>query len=71
MDPLIDSLKRLIEQATQALGPEDPATLTLQQQLAALLAGREKPRNVFWLQQVDAKPEPDSDKSDDESIDRR
>lgn len=63
MDPLIDSLKRLIEQATEALGPQDPATLTLQQQLAALLAAQEKPRNVFWLQQAGAKPDPDSEKS--------
>ena len=63
MDPLIASLNRLIEQATEALGPHDPATLTLKQQLAALLAAQEKPRNVFWLRPVDAKPDPDSGNS--------
>ena len=60
MDPLTDSLRKLIEQATQALGPDDPATLALQQQLASLLAAQDKPRNVFWLKPTNAPPDPDA-----------
>ena len=49
-DPLIESLQTLIRQSAEAFGPEDAATLMLQQQLAALLEEREKSRKVFWIQ---------------------
>ena len=49
-DPLIQSLQTLIRQSAEAFGADDPATLALEQQLAALLAEREKSRKVLWLQ---------------------
>ncbi len=49
-DPLIESLQTLIRQSAEAFGADDPATLMLQQQLAALLEEREKTRKVFWIQ---------------------
>lgn len=52
MDTLIESLQTLIRQSSEALGPDDPATLMLKQQLAAALAGREIKPKVFWLQQA-------------------
>jgi hypothetical protein len=49
---LIESLRRLIEQSSEVLGPEDPSTLMLKQQLAAELAKEEKSPKVFWMQAV-------------------
>lgn len=49
-DPLVQSLQMLIRQSAEAFGPDDAATLMLQQQLAALLEEREKSRKVFWIQ---------------------
>jgi hypothetical protein len=51
---LINSLETLIKQSTQALGPDDPSTLMLKQQLAAALDQQEKSRKVFWMQPVEA-----------------
>jgi len=56
---LIESLGKLVEQATQALGPEHPSTLMLKQQLAAALAAQGKAPKVFWLRP--AAPEPPRD----------
>lgn len=50
MDALIESLRTLIKQSSEALGPDDPSTLLLQQQLAAALAERDKSRKVLWIQ---------------------
>lgn len=50
MDTLIESLQTLIKQSTEALGPEDPSTLMLRQQLAAALASQDKSPKVFWIQ---------------------
>jgi hypothetical protein len=50
VDTLVQSLEKLIRQSTEVLGPEDPATLNLQRQLAALLESQEKRSKVFWLQ---------------------
>jgi hypothetical protein len=47
---LIESLKKLIEQSTQTLGPDAPSTVMLQQQLAAALEGRKQSRKVLWIQ---------------------
>lgn len=52
MQSLIESLQTLIKQSTEALGPEDPSTLMLKQQLAAALASQEKSPKVFWIQPV-------------------
>lgn len=49
-DPLVQSLQMLIRQSAETFGPDDAATLMLQQQLAALLEEREKSRKVFWIQ---------------------
>ena len=49
MDALIKSLETLIKQSAEAFGPEDPSTLNLQQQLAAVLAKEEQSRKVFWI----------------------
>lgn len=53
MDTLIESLKKLIEQSTEALGPESTSTLMLQQQLAAALEEKAKSKKVFWMQPVE------------------
>lgn len=53
---LIESLEKLIDQSTQALGAEHPSTLMLKQQLAAALAAQGKAPKVFWLKP--AAPEP-------------
>jgi hypothetical protein len=58
VDPLIESLQRLIVQSRETLGAEDPSTLMLEQQLAALLASREPSRKVLWLQPQAGGPEP-------------
>lgn len=50
MDTLVQSLEKLIRQSTEVLGPEDPATLNLQRQLAELLESRERRSKVFWMQ---------------------
>jgi len=50
VDTLVESLEKLIRQSTEVLGPEDPATLTLQRQLAALRESQEKRPRVFWMQ---------------------
>lgn len=50
MDALIESLQTLIRQSTDSLGPEDPSTLMLKQQLAAALASQQKSAKVFWMQ---------------------
>lgn len=50
MDTLIESLRTLVRQSSEALGPDDPATLMLKQQLEAALAGKDKPGKVFWIQ---------------------
>ena len=52
MDTLIESLKKLIEQSSEALGPESTSTLMLKQQLAAALAQQGKAPKVFWMQPV-------------------
>ncbi len=50
IDQLIESLKKLIEQSTETLGPDAPATVMLQQQLAAAMEGRQQSRKVLWIQ---------------------
>jgi hypothetical protein len=51
VDTLVQSLEKLIRQSTEVLGPEDPATLNLQRQLAALLESQQqKAPKVFWIQ---------------------
>ena len=62
MDTLVKALERLIEQSTDALGPEDPSTLMLKQQLAAVLAGQGKAPKVFWMQAAQASPGQDETK---------
>ena len=57
MDTLIESLKKLIEQSTEALGAESTSTLMLKQQLAAAQARQGKAPKVFWLQPVQSPPE--------------
>ena len=59
MDTLIESLKKLIEQSTEALGADSTSTLMLKQQLAAALAQQDKAPKVFWLQPVQSDPETD------------
>ena len=56
MATLIESLRTLIEQSTEALGPEAPSTLMLKEQLAAALAKEEKSAKVFWMQAVATSP---------------
>ena len=56
MDVLIKSMEKLIEQSTAALGADAPATLSLKQQLAALLEQQEKSRKVFWMQPSGSAP---------------
>lgn len=56
MDTLIESLKKLIEQSTETLGPESTSTLMLQQQLAAALESQAKSKKVFWMQPVEVSP---------------
>ena len=53
---LIESLERLIKQSTEALGSEDPSTLMLKQQLAAVLESQQKSQRVFWMQPAEASP---------------
>ena len=62
MDALIESLKTLVKQSTEALGPEAPSTLMLKQQLAAALAKQEEPRKVFWMQAAQSSPGQDEEK---------
>jgi hypothetical protein len=59
VDTLIESLKKLIEQSSETLGPESTATLMLKQQLAAALASKGKAPKVFWMQPArdDAAPD--------------
>ncbi|MEO8653803.1 MAG: hypothetical protein ABI409_06735 [Ramlibacter sp.] len=59
MDTLIESLKKLIEQSTEALGADSTSTLMLKQQLAAALAQKGKAPKVFWLQPVQSGSETD------------
>ncbi|HMA09900.1 MAG TPA: hypothetical protein VKP68_18620 [Ramlibacter sp.] len=59
MDTLIESLKKLIEQSSEALGPESTSTLMLKQQLAAALAQQGKAPKVFWMKPQQAPPETD------------
>ena len=59
MDTLIESLKKLIEQSSEALGPESTSTLMLKQQLAAALARQGKAPKVFWMQPAPSDPEKD------------
>ncbi len=56
MDTLIESLKKLIEQSTEALGADSTSTLMLRQQLAAALASQGKAPKVFWMQPVQPDP---------------
>ena len=49
MDILIESLRTLIKQATEAFGADDPSTLNLQLQLDAALEKQEQSRKVFWM----------------------
>ncbi len=49
MDTLVQSLRTLIKQSTEAFGADDPATLNLQQQLAAVLEKQEQSKKVFWM----------------------
>ena len=60
MDTLIESLKKLIEQSTEALGADSKSTLMLKQQLAAALAQQGKAPKVFWMQPVQPPPENDN-----------
>lgn len=62
MNPLIESLQTLIRQSAEALGPEDPSTLMLKQQLAAALASQEKSPKVFWIQPATPNPAADDKK---------
>ena len=62
MDTLIRSLEKLIEQSSEALGPDAPSTLMLKQQLAAALASRQPSKKVFWMQARGAEPGPDEKK---------
>jgi hypothetical protein len=62
LDPMIESLKKLIEQSTEALGADSTSTLMLKQQLAALEAKQGQAPKVFWLQ-----PAPPESKSDSNS----
>jgi len=63
VDQLIESLKTLIKQSTEALGPEAPSTLMLKQQLAAALAKQEESsRKVFWMQPAQSGPGTDEKK---------
>jgi hypothetical protein len=51
LDTLIQSLRTLIKQSTEAFGSDNPATLNLQEQLAAALERQEQARKkVFWIQ---------------------
>lgn len=59
LDPLIESLKKLIEQSTEALGADSTSTLMLKQQLAAIEAKQGQAPKVFWMQP--APPDPKSD----------
>jgi len=52
MTTLIENLERLVRQSTEALGPEDPSTQMLKQQLAAALAAQAESQKVFWIQPV-------------------
>jgi len=56
-DPLIESLQTLVRQSTEALGPDDPSTLMLKQQLDAALARQEESRKVFWIQPAQRGPQ--------------
>lgn len=49
MDTLIQSLKTLVKQASEAFGPDDPSTLNLKEQLAAALERQDQARKVFWI----------------------
>jgi hypothetical protein len=60
LDPLIDSLRTLVRQSTEALGAEDPSTLMLQQQLEAALAQQVKSSRVFWIQPSQTRPAPEA-----------
>jgi hypothetical protein len=62
VDQLIESLKTLIKQSTEALGSEAPSTLMLKQQLAAALAKQESARKVFWMQAAQSGPGTDDKK---------
>jgi hypothetical protein len=55
VDTLIESLRTLIQQSTEALGPDDPSTLMLKEQLAAALAQGKAPK-VFWMQPAQPGP---------------
>jgi hypothetical protein len=61
VDTLIESLRTLIRQSTEALGPDDPSTLMLKEQLAAALA-QGKAAKVFWMQAAQPGPTPHPDK---------
>jgi hypothetical protein len=56
VDTLIESLKKLIEQSTEALGPESTSTLMLKQQLAAALESQGQSKKVFWMQPAAGSP---------------
>jgi hypothetical protein len=60
---LVQSLQRLIEQSTETLGPEDPSTLMLKQQLAAALASQGRAPKVVWLKPAPDGPGPEELKS--------
>jgi hypothetical protein len=53
VNALLESLKTLIKQSTEALGAEAPSTLMLKQQLADALAEQEKSRKVLWIRPVE------------------
>lgn len=56
MDTLIQSLRTLIKQASEAFGPDDPSTLNLKEQLAAALARQEQSKKVFWIKPQEFTP---------------
>jgi hypothetical protein len=58
---LIESLRQLVRQATETLGPDAPSTLMLQQQLDSAIAAQ-KPKNVFWLQPAASDAAKDQDR---------
>ena len=62
MNALLESLKTLIKQSTEALGADAPSTLMLKQQLADALAEQEKSRKVLWIRPVEPKAGPDEKK---------
>lgn len=56
LDTLIQSLRTLVKQASEAFGPDDPSTLNLKEQLAAALDRQDQARKVFWIKPEEYTP---------------